>query len=51
MAAARRVREIHELASQGRHCWNLACRQAIRARQTDDEGSNAIDPGWGDDLL
>jgi hypothetical protein len=51
MAAARRAREIHELASQRHHRWNLARRQAIRACQTDSEGSNAVDPGWGDDLL
>jgi hypothetical protein len=51
MATARRACEIHELASQRRHCWNLARRLAIRARQTDGEGSNAIYPGWGDDLL
>jgi hypothetical protein len=43
MAVARRAREIHELASECRHRRNLAC-----ARQTDDEGSNAIDAGWGD---
>jgi hypothetical protein len=51
MAAARRDREIHELASHRRHRRNLARRQAIRARQNDDEGSNAVDAGWGDDLL
>jgi hypothetical protein len=51
MAAARRAREIHELASQRRHRWNLARRKAIRACQTDGEGSNTVDPGWGDDLL
>jgi hypothetical protein len=42
LAAARRAREIHEVA---RHRRNLAHRQAIRARQTDDEGSNAVDAG------
>jgi hypothetical protein len=41
MAAARRLREVHE----------LACRQAHRARQAGDEGSNTVDLGWGDDLL
>jgi hypothetical protein len=43
MTAARRAREIHELASECRHRRNLA-----HARQTDDEGSNAVDAGWGD---
>jgi hypothetical protein len=38
MVAARRARR-------------LARRQAIRARQSDDEGSNTLDPGWGDNLL
>jgi hypothetical protein len=51
MAASRRAHEIHELATQGRHRRNLAHRQAIHARQADGEGSNAIDAGWGDDLL
>jgi hypothetical protein len=45
MAAARRACEIHVLASQRRHCRNLARHQAIRARQTDGEGSNVVDPG------
>jgi hypothetical protein len=33
------------------HHRNLACRLAIRARQANGEGSNAVNPGWGDDLL
>jgi hypothetical protein len=51
MAAARRAREVHELANQHRHRRNLACRQAHRARQAGDEGSSTVDLGWGDDLL
>jgi hypothetical protein len=51
MAAARRLREVHELATQRRHRQNLARRQAHRARQVGDEGSNTVDLGWGDDLL
>jgi hypothetical protein len=51
MATARRAREVDELAIQRRHRWNLACRQAIRARQAGGEGSNTVDLGWGDDLL
>jgi hypothetical protein len=51
MAAARRAREVHELATQRRYRRNLARRQALRARQVDSEGSNSVDPGWGDDLL
>jgi hypothetical protein len=52
MAMVRHAREVHELATQRRHRQNLARRIAIRARQADyDEGSNAVDPGWGDDLL
>jgi hypothetical protein len=47
MSAARRTREIHELATQRRHRGNLACRRNL----TDSEGSNVIDIGWGDDLL
>jgi hypothetical protein len=43
MATARRAREIHELASERHHRRNLA--RACRARQTDGEGSNAIDAG------
>jgi hypothetical protein len=46
MAAARQAREIHELASEHRHCMNLA-----RARQTDGEGSNAVDVNCGDTLI
>jgi hypothetical protein len=42
---------VHELATQRRHRRNLARRQAIRAWQADGEGSNAVDPGWGDNLL
>jgi hypothetical protein len=42
MAAKRHARDIHELANERRH------RQAHRARQTDDEGLNAVDAGWGD---
>jgi hypothetical protein len=45
MATARRAREVHELAIQRRHRWNLARRQA------GGEGSNTVDLGWGDDLL
>jgi DNA-directed RNA polymerase subunit K/omega len=48
MAVAKRAREIHELASEHCHRPHLARRQTHRARQTDDEGSNAIDTGWGD---
>jgi hypothetical protein len=51
MAAARRLLEVHELATQRRHHRNLACCQAHRARQVGDDGSNTIDLGWGDDLL
>jgi hypothetical protein len=51
MAAARRLCEVHELATQRRHRRNLACRQAHRARQASDEGSNTIDLGWGDNLM
>jgi hypothetical protein len=51
MAAARRLHEVHELATQRRHRRNLARRQAQHARQAGDEGSNTIDLGWGDDLL
>jgi hypothetical protein len=51
MAAARRLREVHELATQRHHRRNLARRQAHRACQAGDEGSNTIDLGWGDDLL
>jgi hypothetical protein len=51
MAAARRLREVHELATQRRHRRNLARCQAHRARQVGDEGSNIVDLGWGDDLL
>jgi hypothetical protein len=51
MAAARRTREIHELATHRRHRQNLARRQAIRAHQADGEGSNTVDAGWGDGLL
>jgi hypothetical protein len=51
MPAARRARKVHELATQRCHRWNLAHRQAIRAYQADDEGSNTVDSGWGDDLL
>jgi hypothetical protein len=46
MVAARRAHEIHELASERRHHRNLGC-----ARKTDGEGSNAVDPGWGDALM
>jgi hypothetical protein len=51
MAAARRLREVHELATQRRHRRNLARRLAQRARQAGDQGSNTVDLGWGDDLL
>jgi hypothetical protein len=51
MVAVRRAREDHELATQHRHRRNLARHQALRAHQVDGEGSNAVDPGWGDDLL
>jgi hypothetical protein len=51
MAAARRLREVHELATHRRHRRNLARRQAQRARQAGDEGSNTVDLGWGNDLL
>jgi hypothetical protein len=51
MAAARCLREVHELATQCRHRRNLARHQAHRARQAGDEGSNTVDMGWGDDLL
>jgi hypothetical protein len=43
MAAARRLREVHKLATHHH--------QAQRARQAGDEGSNTVDLGWGDDLL
>jgi hypothetical protein len=49
MAADRRVREIHELASECHHHRNLA--RARHAHQTDDEGSNVVDAGWGDALV
>jgi hypothetical protein len=45
MAAARRLRVVHELATHRRHSRNLARRQA------GSEGSNTVDLGWGDDLL
>jgi hypothetical protein len=51
MAAARRLCEVHELATQRRHRRNLARRHAHRARQAGDEGSNTVDLGWGNDLL
>jgi hypothetical protein len=51
MAAARRAHVVHDLATQHRHRRNLACRQAIRARQAGGEGSNTVDLVWGDDLL
>jgi hypothetical protein len=51
MAAARRLRMVHELATQCRHRQNLARRQAQRALQAGDKGSNTVDLGWGDDLL
>jgi hypothetical protein len=51
MAAARRLREVHELATHRCHRRNLARRQAQRARQAGDKGSNTVDLGWGDDLL
>jgi hypothetical protein len=51
MVAVRHAREVHELATQHRHHRNLACRMVIRARKANSEGSNAIDPGWGDNLL
>jgi hypothetical protein len=51
MTAARRLREVHEFATQRRHRQNLARRLAQRARQAGDEGSNTVDLGWGDDLL
>jgi DNA-directed RNA polymerase subunit K/omega len=38
MAAARCLREVHELTTQRRHRRNLARRQAHRARQAGDEG-------------
>jgi hypothetical protein len=34
-----------------RRACRLARRWAIRARQADNEGSNTLDPGWGDNLL
>jgi hypothetical protein len=51
MAAIRRLREVHELATQRHHRRNLARRQAHRARQAGDKGSNTVDLGWGDDQL
>jgi hypothetical protein len=51
MAAARRLHEVHELATQRRHRRNLARRQSYYARQAGDEGSNIVDLGWGDDLM
>jgi hypothetical protein len=51
MAAARRAREVHELATQRRHHRNLARRQAHHAGQAGGEGSNTVDLGWGDDLM
>jgi hypothetical protein len=51
MAAVRRLREVHELATQRRHRQNLARRQAQRAHQAGDEGFNTVDLGWDDDLL
>jgi hypothetical protein len=45
MAAARRAREVHELATQRCHRRDMARCQA------DGEGSNVVDPGWGDNLL
>jgi hypothetical protein len=49
MAAERRVREIHELTNECHHRRNLA--RARHAHQTDDEGSNVVDAGWGDALV
>jgi hypothetical protein len=45
MAAARRAREVHELATQRRHRRNQARRQAHRARQAGGENSNIVDLG------
>jgi hypothetical protein len=42
MAVAKRPHEIPELTTQRRQRQNLARRQAIRARQADDKGSNAV---------
>jgi hypothetical protein len=50
MAAARCALVIHELASQHHRSRNLARRQANRARQSNGEGSNIVDAGWGDAL-
>jgi hypothetical protein len=47
MATTRHLREVHELATQRHHRQNLARRQAHRARQASDEGSNTVDLGWG----
>jgi hypothetical protein len=43
MAAARRAREVHELAIQRPHRRNLARRQAHRASQAGGKGSNTVD--------
>jgi peroxiredoxin len=51
MAAARRLREVHELVTHRRHRWNLARHQAQRSHQAGDKGSNTVDLGWNDDLL
>jgi hypothetical protein len=51
MATIRRLREVHELATQRQHRRNLARRQAHRALQAGDKGSNTVDLGWGDDRL
>jgi hypothetical protein len=48
MAAARRAHKIHELANEHRHCQRLARHQARHVSQTNGEGSNAGDAGWGD---
>jgi hypothetical protein len=48
MAAARRAHEIHDLANERCHRQRLAHHRARHARQTDVEGSNAGNAGWGD---
>jgi hypothetical protein len=45
MAEARHLRDVHDLTIQHRHRRNLAHRQAHRAREASDEGSNTVDLG------
>jgi hypothetical protein len=51
LAAPSRAHEIHELANEHRHRQRLSRHQANRDLQTDGEGSNTVDVGWGDALM